>query len=74
VLSLIGWLRRSVPAEDASPSVAAVVHGDFRLDNLVFDDQLQVGGVASHCVTMGGGGSMRSTKPPASLCSRVHAS
>jgi aminoglycoside phosphotransferase (APT) family kinase protein len=42
VLQLVAWLRANVPPEDASRAVAAVVHGDFRLDNLVFDEQLQV--------------------------------
>eukprot|EP00879_Flechtneria_rotunda_P006563 GHRR01006896.1.p1 GENE.GHRR01006896.1~~GHRR01006896.1.p1 ORF type:complete len:258 (+),score=58.68 GHRR01006896.1:2484-3257(+) len=42
VLQLISWLQRSVPAEDAAPPAPAVVHGDFRLDNLVFNSQLQV--------------------------------
>lgn len=42
VLQLISWLGANVPPEDGSPAVAAVVHGDFRLDNLVFDQQQQV--------------------------------
>jgi aminoglycoside phosphotransferase (APT) family kinase protein len=40
----MGWLRANVPPEDGSPAVTAVVHGDFRLDNMVFDSQMQVGG------------------------------
>jgi aminoglycoside phosphotransferase (APT) family kinase protein len=43
VLRLVAWLQCNVPAEDASPPAPAVVHGDFRLDNLVYDEQLQVG-------------------------------
>lgn len=42
VQQLISWLKGHVPAEDGSSGVAAVVHGDFRLDNLVLDQQLQV--------------------------------
>eukprot|EP00878_Enallax_costatus_P014298 GHUV01014956.1.p1 GENE.GHUV01014956.1~~GHUV01014956.1.p1 ORF type:complete len:284 (+),score=69.62 GHUV01014956.1:209-1060(+) len=42
VLYLIDWLQQHVPAEDAAPPAPALVHGDYRLDNLVFDDQLQV--------------------------------
>ncbi|KAH9613321.1 hypothetical protein KSS87_015576 [Heliosperma pusillum] len=36
MLELIGWLRQNIPAEDSSGSVSGVVHGDFRIDNLVF--------------------------------------
>lgn len=43
VLQLIDWLQGHIPAEDAAPPAPAVVHGDYRLDNLVFDEQLQVG-------------------------------
>lgn len=43
VLRLVSWLQGNVPAEDALPVAPAVVHGDFRLDNLVYDEQLQVG-------------------------------
>lgn len=42
VLQLIDWLQGHVPAEDAAPPAPALVHGDYRLDNLVFDEQLQV--------------------------------
>jgi hypothetical protein len=42
VLRLVSWLQGNVPAEDTSPPAPAVVHGDFRLDNLVYDEQLQV--------------------------------
>jgi hypothetical protein len=53
VSQLITWLRGNVPAEDGSPAVTAVVHGDFRLDNLVFDQQMQVGGDCSDPFTLG---------------------
>lgn len=36
VLELVAWLRRNVPAEDARPPRAAICHGDYRLDNIVF--------------------------------------
>uniref|UniRef100_A0A7N0U8S9 Aminoglycoside phosphotransferase domain-containing protein n=1 Tax=Kalanchoe fedtschenkoi TaxID=63787 RepID=A0A7N0U8S9_KALFE len=36
VFELINWLRRSVPAEDSSGAAGGIVHGDFRIDNLVF--------------------------------------
>jgi aminoglycoside phosphotransferase (APT) family kinase protein len=42
VQRLVAWLQANVPAEDASIPAPAVVHGDFRLDNLVCDEQLQV--------------------------------
>lgn len=42
VLQLIEWLQQHVPAQDAAPPAPALVHGDYRLDNLVFDQQLQV--------------------------------
>jgi aminoglycoside phosphotransferase (APT) family kinase protein len=48
VARLTAWLSANVPAEDAAPRVPAIVHGDFRLDNLVFDAQTRVRG--------GGGG------------------
>ncbi|WIA34789.1 hypothetical protein OEZ86_013092 [Tetradesmus obliquus] len=41
VQRLVAWLGANVPAEDAAPPAPAVVHGDFRLDNLVYDEQLQ---------------------------------
>ncbi|MEW5319027.1 MAG: hypothetical protein WDW38_010203 [Sanguina aurantia] len=37
VLQLIEWLEGHIPAGDRSPSQPAVVHGDYRLDNLVYD-------------------------------------
>eukprot|EP00878_Enallax_costatus_P042337 GHUV01049633.1.p1 GENE.GHUV01049633.1~~GHUV01049633.1.p1 ORF type:complete len:126 (-),score=21.56 GHUV01049633.1:138-515(-) len=42
VLRLIDWLQQHVPAEDAAPPAPALVHGDYRLDNLVFGDKHQV--------------------------------
>ena len=33
---LMSWLADNIPAEDGR---VALVHGDFRLDNLIFDDQ-----------------------------------
>lgn len=37
VLQLVGWLQANIPAADADPGMCAIVHGDYRLDNLVFD-------------------------------------
>jgi hypothetical protein len=50
VLRLVSWLQANVPEEDASPPAPAVVHGDFRLDNLVYDEQLQVRGCSYYIV------------------------
>jgi acyl-CoA dehydrogenase len=36
VLELIEWLKANVPAEDALTVRTGIVHGDFRLDNLIF--------------------------------------
>lgn len=36
MLELIDWLRKNVPAEDSSGATSGLVHGDFRIDNLVF--------------------------------------
>jgi aminoglycoside phosphotransferase (APT) family kinase protein len=33
---LIAWLPRHIPAEAQSAALVSVVHGDFRLDNLIF--------------------------------------
>jgi aminoglycoside phosphotransferase (APT) family kinase protein len=34
---LIAWLPENVPADDAAdPNATAIVHGDYRLDNLIF--------------------------------------
>lgn len=35
--ALIRWLGAHIPATDADPSVTRISHGDYRLDNLVFD-------------------------------------
>lgn len=45
VVSLIDWLQRNIPAEDVAPPAPAICHGDYRLDNLVFDGQLKVSGL-----------------------------
>lgn len=36
MLKLIAWLRQNIPSEDSSGSAAGLVHGDFRIDNIVF--------------------------------------
>ncbi|PWA86103.1 Acyl-CoA dehydrogenase, N-terminal [Artemisia annua] len=36
MLKLIDWLRQNIPLEDSSGSTACLVHGDFRIDNLLF--------------------------------------
>ncbi|KAK3017984.1 hypothetical protein RJ639_002741 [Escallonia herrerae] len=36
MLELIEWLRQHVPIEDSSGARAGLVHGDFRIDNVVF--------------------------------------
>lgn len=36
VEKLIDWLKNNVPAEDAGGNRSGIVHGDFRLDNLIF--------------------------------------
>lgn len=36
MLELADWLRQHVPAEDSSGATSGLVHGDFRMDNLVF--------------------------------------
>ncbi|KAE9598916.1 putative acyl-CoA dehydrogenase/oxidase, protein kinase [Lupinus albus] len=36
MFALIDWLRSQVPAEDSSGATVGLVHGDFRIDNLVF--------------------------------------
>ena len=49
----MSWLSEHVPPEDGTPGVAAVVHGDFRLDNMVFDPHLQVRGAFNHARLLG---------------------
>ncbi|XP_065863699.1 probable acyl-CoA dehydrogenase IBR3 isoform X2 [Euphorbia lathyris] len=36
MLELSDWLRQNIPPEDASGASAGLVHGDFRIDNIVF--------------------------------------
>ncbi|KAL7123808.1 hypothetical protein ABFS83_14G006900 [Erythranthe nasuta] len=36
MLDLVNWLRENIPIEDSSGTAAGLVHGDFRIDNLVF--------------------------------------
>ncbi|KAK9288069.1 hypothetical protein L1049_016515 [Liquidambar formosana] len=36
MFELIDWLRQHIPLEDSSGATAGIVHGDFRIDNLVF--------------------------------------
>ncbi|XAR57051.1 hypothetical protein NMG60_11025060 [Bertholletia excelsa] len=36
MLELADWLREHIPLEDSSGSQSGLVHGDFRIDNLVF--------------------------------------
>lgn len=36
MLELISWLHQNIPPEDSSGSAGGLVHGDFRIDNLVF--------------------------------------
>lgn len=33
---LIDWLPQRIPASDADPAVTRIVHGDYRLDNVIF--------------------------------------
>ncbi|XP_054822133.1 probable acyl-CoA dehydrogenase IBR3 isoform X2 [Prosopis cineraria] len=36
MFALADWLRHHIPLEDSSGAMAGLVHGDFRIDNLVF--------------------------------------
>ncbi|KAA8547332.1 hypothetical protein F0562_003804 [Nyssa sinensis] len=36
MLELVDWLRQHIPLEDSSGATTGLVHGDFRIDNLVF--------------------------------------
>lgn len=36
MFQLIDWLRQHIPLEDSSGATSGLVHGDFRIDNLVF--------------------------------------
>jgi aminoglycoside phosphotransferase (APT) family kinase protein len=42
VARLVEWLRANVPAEDSVVTRPSIVHGDYRLDNLVFDGAMRV--------------------------------
>jgi aminoglycoside phosphotransferase (APT) family kinase protein len=35
--NLIDWLAKNIPASAKDPTKTSIVHGDFRLDNLIFD-------------------------------------
>lgn len=60
VLQLIEWLEGHIPAGDKSPSQPAVVHGDYRLDNLVYDPK--VGWLVHSCAA--GVASQACREPP----------
>ncbi|KAA8539097.1 hypothetical protein F0562_025789 [Nyssa sinensis] len=36
MLELVDWLRQHIPLKDSSEATTGLVHGDFRIDNLVF--------------------------------------
>ncbi|KAF6173822.1 hypothetical protein GIB67_003823 [Kingdonia uniflora] len=36
MLELVNWLRQHIPLEDTAEGAGGLVHGDFRIDNLVF--------------------------------------
>ncbi|KAE8730935.1 putative acyl-CoA dehydrogenase IBR3 [Hibiscus syriacus] len=36
MFELADWLRKNIPPEDASGATGGLVHGDFRIDNVVF--------------------------------------
>lgn len=36
MFELVDWLRQHVPTEDSSGAASGIVHGDFRIDNVVF--------------------------------------
>lgn len=36
MFELVDWLRKTIPAEDSTGATSGLVHGDFRIDNLVF--------------------------------------
>ncbi|KAK8585842.1 hypothetical protein V6N13_050812 [Hibiscus sabdariffa] len=36
MFELVDWLRKNIPPEDASGATGGIVHGDFRIDNVVF--------------------------------------
>ncbi|XP_021291318.1 probable acyl-CoA dehydrogenase IBR3 [Herrania umbratica] len=36
MFELVDWLRKNIPPEDSSGATGGLVHGDFRIDNVVF--------------------------------------
>lgn len=36
MLELASWLQLHIPLEDSTGAASGLVHGDFRIDNLVF--------------------------------------
>lgn len=36
MLELVDWLRQHIPLEDSLGGTSGLVHGDFRIDNVVF--------------------------------------
>jgi acyl-CoA dehydrogenase len=36
MLELAQWLLQHIPSEDSSRASGGIVHGDFRIDNVVF--------------------------------------
>ncbi|XP_052207246.1 probable acyl-CoA dehydrogenase IBR3 isoform X2 [Diospyros lotus] len=36
MIELVDWLRNHIPLEDSSTATSGIVHGDYRIDNLVF--------------------------------------
>ncbi|KAG2491860.1 hypothetical protein HYH03_009814 [Edaphochlamys debaryana] len=51
VVSLMAWLADHVPPSDARPPRPALVHGDYRLDNLVFAEEAAGSGSGSGSVS-----------------------
>lgn len=47
MFELIDWLQQHIPLEDSSAAAAGLVHGDFRIDNLVFHP-IEVGTPRAH--------------------------
>lgn len=36
MFNLIDWLRTNIPPTDSSRAAAGIVHGDYRIDNMIF--------------------------------------
>ncbi|XVF28283.1 hypothetical protein REPUB_Repub15cG0016500 [Reevesia pubescens] len=36
MFELVDWLRKNIPPEDSSGAAGGLVHGDFRIDNVIF--------------------------------------